>query len=107
MIVKICEICGTTFLAKRKDAKCCSVTCRKRKQLWNSKVAYLSEDVVSNEVVRIENKMTDGEILGVIQQAHHTVTDLSRASVCTQGELSKRLDRVSRGLKNLLEGEQL
>lgn len=55
----------------------------------------------------ISATMDDDEVLSVIQQAHCTAADLSRASLYTTAPISVKLRNVARKLEGALRGEGL
>ena len=99
-MIKSCEMCGREFYAKRSDARYCSGACRMRKARGE---AYLGELKPPDTTA----SMNDDEVLSVIQQAHCTAADLSRASLYTPAPISLKLRNVARKLEGALRGEGL
>ncbi len=99
-MIKHCEICGREFVAKRKDARYCSGACRMRKTRGEMFIGELQPPDTTAS-------MNDDEVLSVIQQAHCTAADLSRASLYTPAPISLKLRNVARKLEGALRGEGL
>ena len=102
-MIKKCEICGREFAAKRSDARYCSGTCRQRKIRMSRGVPFVGQV----EAPSITARMTDDEVAAIIQQAHCTASDLSRASMHTQAPLCLSLKNVAKKLESALRGEGL
>lgn len=99
-MIKRCEICGREFAAKRSDALYCSATCRSRKMRG---VPFTGELQPPDTSIAI----TDDEVAMVIQQAHCTAADLSRASLYTPAPLCLSLKNVAKKLEGALRSEGL
>ena len=99
-MIKHCEICGREFVAKRSTAKYCSDRCR---------IAHHRGGIIIGvpEQPNLTVSMTDEEVSGIIQQAHATASDLSRASLYTPSPLCLKLRTVARKLESALRGEGL
>lgn len=99
-MIKRCEICGREFVAQRSTAKYCSNRCRLASQRGTIFIGELQPPDTTRS-------MTDDEVASVIQQAHCTASDLSRASLFTPAPLSLKLRNVARKLEGALRGEGL
>lgn len=99
-MIKRCEMCGREFAAKRSDARYCSARCRKRKMQG---LPYYGTD----EPPVPSATMTDEEVASVIDQAHSTAADLSRASMFTAAPICISLRTVARKLERALRSEGL
>ena len=99
-MIKRCEICGKEFVAQRSTAKYCSPKCRKRNERG---YAFIGELEVPDTTIT----MPDDDVLAVIQQAHCTAADLSRASLYTPAPLCLKLRTVARKLEGALRSEGL
>ena len=99
-MIKRCEICGKEFIAQRKTAKYCSDRCRKRNERGYAFAGEL-------EAPDLSITMPESDVLAVIQQAHTTAADLSRASMYTPAPLCLKLRNVARKLEGALRGEGL
>lgn len=99
-MIKRCEICGKEFVAQRSTAKFCSPKCRKRNERG---YAFVGELEAPDTTIT----MSDDDVLAVIQQAHCTAADLSRAAMYTAAPLCISLKNVARKLEGALRGEGL
>lgn len=99
-MIKRCEICGREFVAQRSTAKYCSNRCRLAFQRGS---AFVGELEPPNTTI----SMTEDEVASVIQQAHSTAADLSRASLHTPAPLCLSLKAVARKLEGALRSEGL
>lgn len=99
-MIKRCEICGREFVAQRSTAKYCSNRCR----LASQRGTVFIGDLMPPDTTR---SMTDDEVAMVIQQAHCTAADLSRASLYTPAPLCLSLKAVAKKLEGALRSEGL
>ena len=99
-MIKQCEVCGREFVAQRSTAKYCSNRCRLIYQRGGTFTGQL-------EVPDTTASMSEAEVLSIIQQAHCTAADLSRASMHTPAPLCLSLKAVARKLEGALRGEGL
>ncbi len=98
-LIRVCEVCGVQFSAKRSDARCCSATCRSRKH----RGVAMSEPAAP----RIGAILDQEDILSLIQAAHGAASDLSRASLLAPSPLCLHLKRAALGMEAALRGEDL
>ena len=59
---KSCVICGSTFTAQRKDAKTCSIECRKKKSYlgrYSRKIIYVSTDKSGRKLAKLEEELEE------------------------------------------------
>ena len=103
-MIKNCEICGREFVAKRSTARFCSNRCRQRNARMRGEGYVFVGEVLPPDTTAT---MTDDEVSGIIQQAHITASDLSRASLYTPSPLCLKLKNVARKLEGALRGEGL
>lgn len=94
-MIKVCKICGRTFIAKRSDASCCSPACRMRKK----------RGAPFNDAS--EKSPTTDETLGVVDRAHAVAVDMSRLAMLTPMPLSERLNRIAGKIEDALRSEGL
>ena len=87
-------------MAKRNDAQYCSGACRQRKARGVPFAGELAAPIVSAS-------MSDDEVFSIIQQAHSTAADLSRASMYTSAPMCLSLKAVARKLEGALRSEGL
>lgn len=99
-MIKRCEICGCEFAAKRKTARFCSNTCRSR-----ASRGYIYEGELEPPVPSA--RMNVDEVNGVVQRAHMTAADMSRASMFTAAPLCLKLRRAAKRIEDALRGEGL
>lgn len=99
-MIKRCEICGREFKAQRSTAKCCSDTCRKRKERG---YAYAGE----LEAPAPSASMSIDEVNEVVQRAHVAASDMSRAAMLTTAPLCMKLRRAAKKMEDALRGEGL
>ena len=98
-MIKQCEICGRSFFAKRADARYCSSTCRVHK--------HRGYEMGPVPAVKPTYRMGVDDVNDVVMRAKGVVSDLSVASLCTDGPLSEKLGRAASGLRTLLDREGL
>lgn len=99
-MIKKCEICRREFMAQRSTARYCSSTCRSRAARGYAYTGELRAPVPSAS-------MTDDEVLEVLQRAHVSASDLSRASMLTSSPLCLKLRKVAKKIEGALRGEGL
>ncbi|MDD7369527.1 MAG: hypothetical protein SOW20_04520 [Berryella intestinalis] len=99
-MIKSCEICGREFVAQRSTAKYCSNKCR----LMAQRGAVYAGEL---EAPDVRAGMTEDEVLAVVDRAHDTASDLSRASMLTPSPLCRSLKNVSQKLSDALRAEGL
>lgn len=95
VMIKVCQICGRTFIAKRSDASCCSPACRMRKK----RGAQFNGSS--------EKAPTTDETLGVVDRAHAVAVDMSRLAMVSPVPLAERLMRISGKIEDALRNEGL
>ena len=98
-MIKVCQVCGAQFAAKRSDARFCSATCRTR----NFRGSY----VPPLHTPTIAVVMDAEEVQAIVASAHHSASDLSRASQHTDPPLSRTLGRVAADFEESLRREGL
>lgn len=103
MNIKICEICGKAFTAKRKDAKFCSSACRTR----NYRNPPIKGPVFGESLRVSVCSMTTEDLDGLALRAHGVASDFSFASLCVSGELADKFARVSTQIEQTLRNEGL
>ena len=97
---KNCDVCGRVFDAKRKTAKYCCNRCRVAAQ----RLHRHPEQIVPPPV---NFRMSMDEVSAVIERAHTSAEDLSRASMSTDAPLSHHLGRCAKSFEESLRREGL
>lgn len=97
---KNCDVCGREFIAKRSTAKYCCNRCR---------VAAQRRHIHPERIIPppVNFSMTMDEVSAVIERAHTSAEDLSRASMSTEAPLSHKLGRCAKDFEESLRREGL
>lgn len=102
-MIKRCEICGRQFSAKRSTAKYCSNGCKQKAYRHHQGYPFAGE--LKEPDVRLT--LTEEDVRSVVQQAHITASDLSRAAMSTTAPLCLSLGRCAKALEQALRREGL
>lgn len=101
-MIKVCQMCGQEFVARRSTAKWCSDLCKMR---WHRGSVALPGAFVRPTPPAI--CLTGDEVAQIVCAAHTAAQDLSRASMLTRPPLSAKLGAVSAKIEAALRGEGL
>lgn len=97
-MIKTCEICGVAFQAKRKDARYCSATCRKR-----ASNGYTASDGLEAPAKVACRPFTVDEVAKAVDNAANAAADLSRAAQHTPAPFCLKLSACAKQMLGALD----
>lgn len=108
MIIE-CQVCGRRFAARRKTAKYCSGACKMKAHRLRTagidlRCCGTAEEPIGDDPVII---LTRDEVCEVIDRAHISAEDMSRASLSTPVPLCHKLGRCAKAFEDALRREGL
>lgn len=101
-MIRKCEVCGRDFAARRSTARYCSPTCRSRAHR-----GYPCPPSKAPATPAPGALMTTDEVVGVVERAHESAADLSRASLLTPSPLCLSLASAATKIEDALRSEGL
>ena len=107
MVTKVCDVCGTSFEARRSDAMYCSNKCKMKKRRDERRNRIKFRPVFSDKPPDIPDASVPIECEAAVQEAHKLANDFGRLARTAPYQLRARFARLSAAIYRALEDEGL